>query len=63
MPAVGEHSTAKNYVDQTLSISVDEHTLLRDNQYNDFKIFNLTITICVTLKTQAVNDNEVNTKA
>ena len=61
--AVGEHLTAKYYVDNAISNSVDEPTLVRNNQDNDFNNFNLTNINSIALKTQAVNDNQVITKA
>ena len=63
MPAVPEHLTAKYSVDQTLSNSVDEATLVSNNQDKDLNTFNLTNISSITLNTQAVNDNQVNTKA
>ena len=47
------------YVDNT----VDESSLVRNNQDNDFNNNNLTNIYSITLNTQAVNDNEVITKA
>ena len=59
MPAVGDHLTAKYYVDQAISNSVVESTLVGNNQDNIFKIFNLAYIISFTLNNQAVNDNQV----
>ena len=39
MPAFGEHLTPKYYVDQAISKSVGERTLIRNNQ-DDFNNFN-----------------------
>ena len=63
MPAVGEHLTAKYYVDKAISDSIDESSLVRNNKDNDFGNYNLTNINSITLNTQAVNDNEVITKA
>ena len=63
MPAVGELSTAKYYVDQAISHSVDEPTLVRNNPDNDFKTFNLSNISSITLNAQAGNENLVITKA
>ena len=62
MPAVGEHLTVKCYVDRAISKSVDEPTLERSNQDNNFNNHDLTNIISITLNTQAVNDNRVITK-
>ena len=43
--------------------AIDETSLVRNNQGNDFNNNNLTNINSITLNTQAVNDNEVNTKA
>ena len=51
--------TAKLYVGN----SIDEPSLVRNNQDNDFNIINLTNINSITLKKQAENDNEVITKA
>ena len=58
-PAVNEHLTPKIYVDS----SIDEPSLVRKNQDNTFNNNNLTNINSITLNTQAVNDNEVITKA
>ena len=47
------------YVDNAL----DESSLVRNNQHNDFNNKNLTNIYSITLNTQAVNDNNVITKA
>ena len=47
------------YVDN----AADESSLVRNNQDNDFNNKNLTKTNSITLNTQAVNDNQVITKA
>ena len=51
--------TAKLYVDN----SIDESSLVRNNQDNDFNNSNLTNINSITLNKQAENDNEVVTKA
>ena len=61
--AVEEHSTAKYYADQAISNSVDEPTLVRNNQDNDFNNCNLTNKNSNTSDTQAVYDNQVITKS
>ena len=58
-PAVNEHLTPKIYVDN----AIDEPSLFRNNQDNDFGNYNLTNISSITLNTQAVNDNQVITKA
>ena len=58
-PAHPNHLTPKICVDNT----IDESKLVRNNQDNDFSIYNLTNINCITLNTQAVNDNQVITKA
>ena len=57
--AVNEQLTPKIYVDN----KIDEPTLIRNNQDNNFKNHNLTIINSITLNSQAVNDNEVFTKS
>ena len=47
------------YVDK----AIDESSLVRNNQDNDFRNFILTTFNSVTLKTQVVNDNQVITKS
>ena len=59
MPAVGEHLTAKYYVDN----AIDEAPLVRNNKDNDFGNYNLTNINSITLNKQAENDNEVITKS
>ena len=55
---VNEHLTPRVYVD----IAINELTLVKNNQDNDFNKYNLTKISSFTLKTQAVKDNEVITK-
>ena len=59
MPAVGEHLTAKYYVDN----AIDESSIVRNNKDNDFGNYNLTNIISNTLNKQAENENEVITEA
>ena len=59
LPQINSHLTAKLYVNN----SIDEPSLVRNNQDNDFSNNNLTNIISITLNTQAVNDNQVITKA
>ena len=58
-PAVNEHLTPKVYVD----IAIDQTSLVRNNQDNDFNNYNLTNINSLTLNTQAINENQVITKA
>ena len=58
-PQIDSHLTAKLYVDT----EIDQTSLVRKNQDNDFNNNNLTNINSITLKTQAENDNEVITKA
>ena len=58
-PQIDSHLTAKLYVDN----SIDEPSLVRNNQDNDFGNYNLTNINSITLNKQAENDNEVITKA
>ena len=58
LPQIDSHLTAKLYVDN----AIDESSLVRNNQDNDFNNNNLTNINSITLNTQAVNDDEVNTK-
>ena len=51
-------TASKNYVNN----SIDEPSLVRNNQDNDFGNYNLTNINSITLNTQAVNDNDVITK-
>ena len=56
---IDSHLTAQLYVDN----SIDEPSLVRNNQDNDFNQYNLTNINSITLYTQAVIDNQVITKA
>ena len=56
---MNEHLTPKLYFDN----AIDELPLVRNNQDNDFNKNNLTNINSITLNTQAVNDNQVITKA
>ena len=56
---IDSHLTAKLYVNN----SIDEPSLVRNDQDNDFIIQNLGNINSITLYTQAVNDNQVITKA
>ena len=58
-PRIDPYLTAKLYVDTV----IDESSLLRNNQDNDFNNYNLTNINSITLITQAVNDNHVITKS
>ena len=58
-PQIDSHLTPMLYVDNAL----DESSLVRNNQDKDFGNYNLTIINSITLNTQAVNDNQVITKA
>ena len=59
LPQIDSHSTAKLYVDN----SIDDSSLVRNKQDIDFNNNNLTNINGITLNTQAVNDNQVITKA
>ena len=59
LPQIDRHLTAKLYVDN----SIDESSLVRNNEDNDFNNNNLATIHSITLSTQAVNDNQVITKA
>ena len=59
LPQIDSNLTAKLYVDN----AIDESSLVRNNQDNDFNYYNLTNINSITLKTQAVNDNQVITKS
>ena len=59
LPQIDSHLTAKLCVDN----SIDETTLVRNNEDNDFGNFNLTIIKSITLNNQAETDNEIITKA
>ena len=56
---MNEQLTPIIYVDN----AIDESSLVRNNQDNDFNNHNLTNINTITLETQAVNDNHVLTKA
>ena len=58
-PISNTEACSKNYVDN----SINESSLVRNNQDNDFNNNNLTNINSITLNTQAENDNEVITKA
>ena len=58
-PQIDAHSKPRLYVDN----AIDEPSLVRNNQDNDFNTNNLTNLNSITLITQAVNDNQVITKA
>ena len=58
-PAVNDHLTPEIYVDK----AIDESSLVKKIQDNDFNHHNLTNIGSITLKTQAVNDNQVITRA
>ena len=58
-PQIDSHLTPKLNVDN----AIDESNLVRNNKNNDFGNYNLTNINSITLSTQAVNDNEVITKA
>ena len=58
-PQIDSHLTAKFYV----ANAIDETSLVRNNQENDFKKNNLTNINSITLIKQAENVNEVITKA
>ena len=59
LPQIDSHLTVKLYVDN----AIDETSLVRNNQDNDFNNNNLTNINSITLNKQAENDNEVITKA
>ena len=63
IPAVAEHITATYYVDQSISNSAEELTLVRNNQDDNFENFSLTNIKSITLNTQAVKDNQVINKS
>ncbi len=58
-PISNTEACSKNYVDN----SIDESSLVRNNQDNNFSNNNLTNINSITLNRQAENDNEVITKA
>ena len=59
LPQIDSHLTAKLYVDK----SIDEPSLVRNNQDNIFNNHNLTNINKITLNKTAENDNEVINKA
>ena len=59
LPQIDSHLTAKLYVNN----AIDESSLVRNNQDNDFNTNNLANINSITLNTQAFNDNQVITKA
>ena len=59
LPQIDSHLTAKLYVDR----EIDQTSLVRNNQDNDFGNYNSTNINTITLNKQAENDNEVITKA
>ena len=59
LPQIDSHLTAKLYVDT----EIDQSSLVRNNQDNDFNNNNLSNIKSVTLNTQAINDNQIITKA
>ena len=59
LPQIDSHLTAKLYVDN----AIDESSLVRNNQDNDFNICKLTNINSITLNKQAENDLEVTIKA
>ena len=63
MPAADEHLSAEFSVDQVISNSVDGPTLVRNNQDNDFYNFSLSNINSITSKTQADNNNQVDTES
>ena len=63
LPAVREHFTPNFHVDQVIYHSVDQPLLVKNSQNNDFSNHNLTKINSITLNTQAVNENQVNTMA
>ena len=63
LPAIGEHLTANYYVDQAMSNSVDEPSLVRKSQENNIYNFNPTNINSSTLGTQVVFDKHVITNA
>ena len=58
-PQIDSNLTPSLYVGN----SIDESSLVRNNQDNDFINNNLTNINSITLNTQAVNDNQVLTRA
>ena len=62
LTAFEKHLTAKEYVDNTFSNSVDDPTLIRQNRNIDFNNHKVTNINTITLNIQALNDNQVITK-
>ena len=58
-PQIDSHLTPKLYFDN----AIDELSLISDKQDNDFNNYNLTNINSITLNTQAINDNQIITKA
>ena len=58
-PQIDSHLTAELYVDT----EIDQSSLVRNNKDNVFGKYSLTNINSITLNTQAVNDNQVITKA
>ena len=58
-PQINSHLKPKLDVDN----AIDESTLVRNNKDNDFGNYNLTNINSITLNTEAVNNNQVITKA
>ena len=59
LPQSDSHLTAQLYAD----IAIDEPSLVRNNQDNDFNYYNLTKIKSITLNTQAVKGDQVISKA
>ena len=59
LPQIDSHLTGKLYVDN----AIDESSLVRNNKDNDFNNYDLNNRNSITLNKQAVNDNQVLTKA
>ena len=59
LPQIDSHLTAKLYVDN----EIDQQSVVRNIQDNDFGNYNLTNINSITLNKQAENDKEVITKA
>ena len=55
LPQIDSHFTAKFYVDN----AIDEPSLIRNNQDDDFNNYNLTDINSITLNEQAASDSEV----
>ena len=58
-PQIDSHLTPKLYIDT----EIDQPSVVRNNQDNDFNNNNLTNINSITLNKQAENDNEVITKS